>query len=169
MIEQSIQGFVEGLAAREPVPGGGAPAALAGGMGAALGAMAIQFTVGKKKYADLREDLERDLALLEELSQGFLSLVEEDAAAFLPLSRVYAMPNGTQEEKEAREQAMEAALMDAVQPPLGMLRLCRRTADALERIERMVSPLMISDVGCAATLTQSLSLIHICIPLWRAG
>ena len=39
--------------------------------------------------------------------------------------------------------------------PLGMLRLCRRTADALERIERMVSPLMISDVGCAATLTQS--------------
>ncbi len=65
------------------------------------------------------------------------------------------MPNGTQEEKEARELAMEAALMDAVQPPLGMLRLCRRTADALERIERMVSPLMISDVGCAATLTQS--------------
>ena len=155
LIEQSIQGFVEGLAACEPVPGGGAAAALAGGMGAALGAMAIQFTVGKKKYADLREDLERDLALLEELSQGFLSLVEEDAAAFLPLSRVYAMPNGTQEEKEARELAMEAALMDAVQPPLGMLRLCRRTADALERIERMVSPLMISDVGCAATLTQS--------------
>ena len=84
MIEQSIQGFVEGLAAREPVPGGGAAAALAGGMGAALGAMAIQFTVGKKKYADLREDLERDLALLEELSQGFLSLWRRMPPRFCP-------------------------------------------------------------------------------------
>ena len=46
--EQTIKEFLEVLSSREPVPGGGGASALAGALGAALGLMVGNLTVGKK-------------------------------------------------------------------------------------------------------------------------
>ena len=43
--------FVEVLASKAPVPGGGGASALVGAVGTALGNMVGSLTVGKKKYA----------------------------------------------------------------------------------------------------------------------
>ena len=45
--------FVEVLASKAPVPGGGGASALVGAIGTALGNMVGSLTVGKKKYADV--------------------------------------------------------------------------------------------------------------------
>ena len=47
--------FVEVLASKAPVPGGGGASALVGAIGTALGNMVGSLTVGKKKYADVSE------------------------------------------------------------------------------------------------------------------
>ena len=47
--------FVEVLASKAPVPGGGGASALVGAIGTALGNMVGSLTVGKKKYADAEE------------------------------------------------------------------------------------------------------------------
>jgi len=57
MKELTLYGFAEKLASKEGVPGGGGAAALAGALGAALGAMAANLTVGKPKYAHVEADL----------------------------------------------------------------------------------------------------------------
>ena len=153
MVEQSVAKFVEVLGSKEPVPGGGGAAALAGALGAALGAMAASLTVGKKKFAHAEGELRTAIEELNGISKRYLELAEEDAKAFLPLSKVYGMPKGTDEEQKARAAAMEEALNVAIQPPYNMVRLCRQCTDVLERIERNISALVISDLGCAASLT----------------
>ena len=42
--------FLERLASKEPVPGGGGAAALGGAIGAALTSMVANLTVGKEKF-----------------------------------------------------------------------------------------------------------------------
>ena len=49
--------FVEVLASKAPVPGGGGASALVGAVGTALGNMVGSLTVGKKKYADVEEEM----------------------------------------------------------------------------------------------------------------
>ncbi|MDL2225292.1 cyclodeaminase/cyclohydrolase family protein [Eubacteriales bacterium OttesenSCG-928-M02] len=152
MREMPLDGFIKKLGAKDAVPGGGSAAALCGAMSAALCSMAINLTVGKKKYADVEEELKREARGLNRLSRDFMKAMDADAEAFLPLSKAYGMPNKTAAEKERKKEVLESALVEASKPPLAAMRLCQKTVEVLERVEPMVSPLVISDVGCAAAL-----------------
>ena len=55
--EKSCKKFIEAAASKEPVPGGGSVAALAGALGTSLGHMVGALTVGKKKYADVEDEM----------------------------------------------------------------------------------------------------------------
>ena len=52
MLNQTCRDFIDALASREPVPGGGGASALAGAVGMALGSMVGELTVGKKQYEE---------------------------------------------------------------------------------------------------------------------
>ena len=56
-MERTCREFVEVLASKEPVPGGGGASALVGAVGTALGNMVGSLTKGKKKYADVQADI----------------------------------------------------------------------------------------------------------------
>ena len=62
--DQSIRDFTDVLASKAPVPGGGGAAALVGAVGAALASMVGNLTVGKKKYADVEDDVQLILEAL---------------------------------------------------------------------------------------------------------
>lgn len=115
--EQSCQGFLDALASKAPVPGGGGASALAGALGAALATMVGNYTVGKKKYAHVEEDVRRLMADAEEIRAQLLAQVDADAAAFEPLSRAYAIPK----DDPSREAVMEQCLRDAAGRPYGDL------------------------------------------------
>ena len=51
-VKYSLEEFVDALASKAAVPGGGGASALAASLGIALGNMVGEFTVGKKNYAD---------------------------------------------------------------------------------------------------------------------
>ena len=54
---QTCEDFIEVLASKAAVPGGGGASALAGAIGIALGNMVGSLTVGKKTYADVEEEI----------------------------------------------------------------------------------------------------------------
>ena len=60
--EQTCGAFLDALASKAPTPGGGGASALAGALGTALCTMVGNYTVGKKKYAEVEEDVK---ALME--------------------------------------------------------------------------------------------------------
>ena len=74
--------FVEVLASKAPVPGGGGASALVGAVGTALGNMVGSLTVGKKKYADVEDEMYELKAKCDQLQKDFLRLIERDAEVF---------------------------------------------------------------------------------------
>ncbi|MEG1650332.1 MAG: cyclodeaminase/cyclohydrolase family protein, partial [Oscillospiraceae bacterium] len=85
--KDSCEGFVEVLASKSPVPGGGGASALVGAIGAALGNMVGSLTVGKKKYAEVEGEMLALKAKSDSLQQELLALVEKDAEVFAPLAQ----------------------------------------------------------------------------------
>ena len=147
-MEKNIEKFLEALASSAPTPGGGGAAALCGALGIALGNMVGSLTLGKKKYADVQEDIAELNAKAEALRAGFVALVDADAEAFAPLSRAYSIPK----DDPARDEIMEPALLKAAEAPLEIMRKCAEALDLISGYAAKGSALAISDAGCAAAL-----------------
>lgn len=152
---ETVAAFSEALASGAPTPGGGGACALAGALGAALGSMVCALTSGKRRYADVEEDIQRIASRMEALRQRLLALIDADAEAFLPLSRAYGMPRGTQQERAARDTVMEAALVRAAQPPLEIMEVCAEAVALHAELGEKGSALAISDVGVGAALSRA--------------
>ena len=147
-MEKNIDKFLAELASSAPTPGGGGAAALCGALGIALGNMVGNLTLGKKKYADVQEDIAELNAKAEALRAGFVALVDADAEAFAPLSRAYSIPK----DDPARDEIMEPALLKAAEAPLEIMRKCAEALDLISGYAAKGSALAISDAGCAAAL-----------------
>ena len=146
MMEKSCVEFADAVAAKTSIPGGGGAAAYVGALSVALCSMAGNFTTGKMKYAAYEEDIQRMLAEGEQIRARLLSLVEEDAAAFFPLSQAYSIPK----EDPTRDEQLEACTKNALVSPLEMMRQIARAIELLEEMNVKGSRLLISDVGCGA-------------------
>ncbi len=151
----SCREFVEKLASRSPVPGGGGASALVAALGTALGNMVGSLTTGKKKYADVEEEMERLKAACDQLQKDFLSLIERDAEVFEPLSRAYGMPRDTKEQKEEKERVMEAALKEACSVPLAVMEKCCVAIEMIAVFAEKGSALAVSDAGVAAAFCRA--------------
>lgn len=147
-MEKNVDKFLAELASSAPTPGGGGAAALCGALGIALGNMVGSLTLGKKKYADVQEDIAELNAKAEALRAGFVALVDADAEAFAPLSRAYSIPK----DDPARDEIMEPALLKAAEAPLEIMRKCAEALDLISGYAAKGSALAISDAGCAAAL-----------------
>ncbi len=140
--------FAQALASNEPVPGGGGAAALCGALGIALCSMVGNFTLGRKKYADVEADVRVIMEKAQTLQEKLLALIEADAKAFEPLSEAYSIPKDNPD----RTQIMERALTDASAAPLEMMRCCSQAALLLEEMLQKGSTMLVSDVGVGALL-----------------
>jgi formiminotetrahydrofolate cyclodeaminase len=146
----SIEQFVSDLASKEPVPGGGGASAVVAAIGTALGNMVGSLTIGKKKYADVQDDIIRLKTQADVLQADFLALATKDAEVFGPLSRAYGLPNGTDDEKAHKAQVMEAALRAACGVPLEIMQKCGEAIRLLEQFAEKGSAIAISDAGVGA-------------------
>ena len=137
--------FVEVLASKAPVPGGGGASALVGAVGTALGNMVGSLTVGKKKYADVEDEMWELKAKCDQLQKDFLRLIERDAEVFEPLSKAYGMPKETEEEKAEKARVMEIVLKDACSVPM----------ELIVEFGAKGSKLAISDAGVGAAFCKA--------------
>lgn len=146
----TLTGFTEALASKAAVPGGGGASALAGALGAALGSMVGEFTLGKPKYAAVEEQM-RDLTdRAKALSGELLAMIDADAEAFTPLSRAYSIPR----DDPGREAELERCLRLAAEAPMGILRLCCEAVELMEGFAAMGSALAVSDAATGAALCR---------------
>lgn len=150
LAELTVRGFADLLGSDAPAPGGGSAAALAGALGAALTAMVGSLTVGRKKYAEFDGLARETLEKARDLEHRFLDVMERDTEAFNAVSAVFAMPKGTDQEKEARAAAMQEALQGCTKTPFEMMELSlealRLTGGLVDRSNASAA----SDLGCAA-------------------
>ena len=151
LIERTLRAFSDELSADTPVPGGGSAAAYAGAMGAALAAMVARITVKKESSEALRAFAEE----MDGLRAEFLRFVDEDSAAYARVAAAMKLPRKTEEEKAARQEAIQGALLGASRVPLEVARTARRLLDACERAVESASPMTASDVGVGALMAEA--------------
>lgn len=153
--EQKVYEYLEVLSSKAPTPGGGGASALGGALGAALGQMVGNLTTGKKRYADVEEEIREYLAELAILQKDMLSLADEDAAVFAPLAAAYGMPAGTAAQQAEKDRVMEANLLSASIVPLQIMKKALAVIDVLEELEQKGSRMALSDVGVAVQFART--------------
>ncbi len=153
--KESCGTFVEMLAGKDPVPGGGGASALVGALGTALGNMVGSLTVGKKKYADVEEDIRRLKTEADALQQELLELVDKDAEVFEPLARAYGMPKETEDQQTEKDRVMEDALKLACSVPLEIMKKSCRAIELEQEFAQKGSALALSDAGVGAIFCKA--------------
>ena len=150
MTMESCRKFVEVLASDAPAPGGGGAAALVGAIGTALGNMVGSLTLGKKKYADVQEEIIALKKRCDELQKELLDQVEADDKGFVPLAKAYGIPK----DDPNRDAILEEATVTACAVPMHIMELCCQTLDCVAVFAAKGSRLAVSDAGCAAILVK---------------
>ena len=153
--EKKISEYLEVLSSKAPVPGGGGASALAGALGNALGQMVVNLTVGKKKYAEVEEEMQKYLTDLKNMQQEFLHFSDRYAEVFAPLAECYRLPSATLEEKEHKDAVMEEKLLDASMVPVEIMEKSLELLEILDVLADKGSRMAVSDVGVAVQFTRT--------------
>lgn len=150
MRNMTLNEFITATASKAPVPGGGGASALVGAIGIALGDMVGELTVGKKKYADVEDEIKAAMEQAMSLSDRLLACIEKDATAFEPLSKAYGIPK----DEPGRDEILEKCLKDAAAAPLEIFDLACDAIVLQETFAKKGSKLMISDAATGVAILK---------------
>ena len=154
MRKDTVETYLNALAARIPAPGGGASAGLHAAQAAALLGMVARYTDGDK-YAEHAETVNAVRDAAEDLRERALNLFEDDADAFGAVSQAYRLPRSTDEEKAARSQAIGTALVAAGEVPARLVAVAEQAVGLAERLLPIANRNVISDVAAAADAARA--------------
>ncbi len=147
--------FLDATAAGTPTPGGGAVAALAGALSAALTAMVARLTIGKKKYADVEAEMKDIAARADAIRAELTAAIDADSAAFEQVMAAMKLPKDTDDQKTARGQAIQAATQRAIDVPLGVARACVQVLELALRVAGHGNVNALSDAASAAHIARA--------------
>lgn len=151
LTDVSLKEFTEQLASKTSVPGGGGASAFVGSVAIALGDMVGEFTVGKKKYADVEPRIYELMEQAQSLRVQLLECIEEDAVAFEPLSKAYGIPK----EDPTRDEIMEKCLKDAAAVPMKILKLSCQAVELQKEFAEKGSVIVISDAATGVAMCRA--------------
>ena len=114
----TLKEFLEKTYGKDPVPGGGSVSALCGALAASLGEMVTALTIGRKKYADVEEEMLVYAPQMEQARRNFIDFIDEDAEAYQIVFDAFKLPKETEAEQKARHEAIQKATLKAAMVPL---------------------------------------------------
>lgn len=155
LLDMKTTDFLSVLSSDSPTPGGGGASAAVGAFASALGLMMANLTVGKKKYAEVEDEILRVRTRLEEVRDKLIRLTDADAEAFKPLAQAYKLPRDTEEEEQERIRVMEQAMVGASLVPLEIMDTVLEAMRLLQVLGEKGSRLAVSDAGVGILFAQA--------------
>lgn len=152
---KTIAEYIDAAASNEPTPGGGSVSALVAALGSCMASMAGNFTVGKKKFAEVEDEVKTILEALAECRSELLQGMDDDAIAFAAIGAAYGMARESDTEKAARQSAIQESLKAAMAVPLAMMESAFDALQLLPRLATIGNPNLVSDTGVAAICLES--------------
>ena len=143
------------LGSDAPAPGGGAAAALAGALGAALVQMTANLTLGRPRLADVQEQARSIEGQAGELRKRLQALADADAQAYGVVSAAYRLPRDGDEQRQARSAAIQAALSQAAEVPLQVAEACAAVLRVCQTAAPLLNAAVISDVMTGAHMAHA--------------
>ena len=155
LVRMTCKDFAYETASESPAPGGGSISAYMGALGAALGTMVANLSSHKpgwdSRWKEFSDWADKGQAMLAKL----VALVDEDTAAFNRIMAALGMPKGSEEEKKARAEALEAATLYATEVPLKTMKAALEVFPLLSAMASEGNPNSVSDAGVGALAARS--------------
>jgi formiminotetrahydrofolate cyclodeaminase len=151
----TVDDFVARLASAEPVPGGGSASAIAASLGASLVTMVARLSTGRPKYAEHEALHTWAIEAGTALTDRFLTLADEDAAAYAGFGAAMRLPRATEAEIAARRSALGAAAQAASEVPMRCVEACVELVGIAEALAGRSNANASSDLNVAALLGEA--------------
>jgi glutamate formiminotransferase/formiminotetrahydrofolate cyclodeaminase len=148
--EKGIKDFVEAVASSVPAPGGGSVSACVGSLSAALAGMVCRLTVGKKKYAEVKDELSEVMIKADDIKEKLYRLVSDDAKAFDEVMAAFKLPKENDEQKAARNEAIQKATIGATRIPLKVMELSYEAIRLSQIVAEKGNVNSLSDAGVSS-------------------
>jgi formiminotetrahydrofolate cyclodeaminase len=155
ILDLSLGALLERLGSSDPAPGGGAAAALAGALGAALVQMTANLTLGRPRLADVQDQARSIAERAGSLRERLARLADADAEAYARVSAAYKLPRDDEAQKAERSRAIQSALLSAARVPLETAQVAADVLLVAEEAAPILNQSVISDVVVGALLAQA--------------
>jgi glutamate formiminotransferase/formiminotetrahydrofolate cyclodeaminase len=152
---KTLEQYLNELSSNSPTPGGGNVAALCGVLSASLGIMVCNLTIGKKKYADVENEMNNLKEKLESAKRSFIKLAGEDNEAFNKVMEAFKLPKEKDEEKKIRGEKIDEATLQAAVVPSRVIENCQNILPIVKSIALKGNQNSLSDAGVAASLLHT--------------
>ena len=150
LLSLSVRDFLAAVADKTPTPGGGSVAGTVGALGVALGEMSVNFTRGKKKFAQHEPFYQHVGARLTKARNMFMDLVADDVAAYGFYAETAKLPDGPE-----KNEKMQLALCASIDVPREMTKLSVAIMEDLLSLADKCNPYLLSDLMAGATLAAA--------------
>ena len=147
--------FLEATASGSATPGGGAVAAMAGALSAALAGMVARLTIGKKKYTEYDAQMKDVAAQADTLRDKLTAAIEADSVAFDEVMAAFKLPKDTAGEQAARAGQIQIATQHATDVPLDTARLCLDVLSLAQDVASHGNVNAMSDAASAAFMARA--------------
>ncbi len=155
LIDMSLQAFTHETASESPAPGGGSISAAVGAFGAALSTMVANLSSHKRGWDDRWEEFSEWAVRGKAYHDELLKLVDEDTAAFNRIMAAFGLPQGTDEEEAARDDAIQAATRGAIETPLRVMQVALDSMEVTKAMAEIGMSASASDAGVAALCART--------------
>ncbi|MBN1339997.1 MAG: glutamate formimidoyltransferase [Bacteroidales bacterium] len=150
LVDMKLRDFAYETASESPAPGGGSISAAMGALGAALGTMVANLSSHKRGWDDRWEEFsgwaEKGMHFVDELSR----LIDEDTLAFNRIMDAFGLPKKSEEDKKARQNAIQEATRYAIEVPFRVMNVCYDSMEVMQAMAETGNPNSVSDAGVGA-------------------
>ncbi|MCB0653122.1 MAG: glutamate formimidoyltransferase [Saprospiraceae bacterium] len=147
LIEMDLRGFADETASESMAPGGGSIAAYVGALGASLGTMVANLSSHKRGWDDRWEEFSNWAEKGQKIKDTLLQMVDEDTASFNGIINAMRMPKSNEEEKAARQEAIQAATKYAIEVPFKVMELAFGSFELIKAMASIGNPNSVTDAA----------------------
>ncbi len=155
LVDLTVKGFVEETASESPAPGGGSISATMGAMGVALGTMVANLSAHKPGWDERWKEFSDWAEKGKHYQEQLVHLIDEDTNAFNKIMDALGMPKGSDAEKAARKEAIQAATLYATEVPAHVMQLCYDSMEVAEAMAEIGNPNSVTDAAVGALAARA--------------
>jgi len=155
LISMSLTDFADETASESPAPGGGSISAYVGSLGASLAGMVANLSSHKKGWDSRWAEFSDWAGQAQQYKNELLTLVDLDTAAFNKIMESFSLPKSTDEEKAARDQAIQDATRYAIEIPFKVMQAALNSMEVIKAMVEIGNANSLTDAGVAALCART--------------
>lgn len=150
-----LKEFVDNVAMRTSLPGGGSVSAVVASMGSALACMSGQLTYGNKKFEKFDVEIRELLPKFYDAYKELIDLCDQDGKAFTSYIDARRLPERDEVEKKRKQDAVEMGLLKCIEVPFNTVLISYELWPYMEKLAPIFNIQTKSDVLVAVKCLET--------------